>query len=132
MAAIVRVTNDRTREIARRLPAAARKIALRTAFGISTDIKLQMAEPKSGVVYAGHQASAPGEAPAIDTGNLVNSIEVLPAAPAGAVVQTGVEYAPHLEFGTVNMAPRPAWIAAAERAMPEFINDMRRLERHLG
>jgi HK97 gp10 family phage protein len=63
---------------------------------------------KSGRVYGRHQASAPGEAPASDTGRLVQSIRVdfQPNALAGRVV-AGTDYAKKLEFGTVKIAPRP-------------------------
>lgn len=70
--------------------------------------------PKSGNVYArgkkDHIASAPGEAPANDTGNLQRSITVVAAQPgtvATAQVNVSAEYGQHLEFGTINMAPRP-------------------------
>jgi hypothetical protein len=84
---------------------------------IADEAKLSMAEAKRGRSYKvsktgkPHQASAPGEAPAIDTGALVNSIVV-----AGAMgdkykryVLTNQEYAQHLEFGTPGgkIAPRP-------------------------
>ena len=75
--------------------------------------KLLMRGPKSGRIYPpkGHQASAGGEAPAIDTGNLANSIstELLSSDSnsAWAQVGTGVEYAEPLEFGTSTMEARP-------------------------
>lgn len=68
--------------------------------------------PKSGRVYTRrgveHQASAPGEAPASDTGRLVGSIrtEYDRGRLAGKVVAS-TEYAPHLEYGTARMEPRP-------------------------
>lgn len=60
-----------------------------------------------------HRASAPGQAPASDTGTLANrSIDVRyerggRSAFVGVNKGGGLEYAMHLEFGTVNMAPRP-------------------------
>lgn len=76
--------------------------------------------PKTGVIYkrrgVTHQASAPGEAPASDTGALVASGRVDPAHvtryTVAASVTWGVPYAGWLEKGhvTVNgqhVAPRP-------------------------
>lgn len=67
---------------------------------------------KTGRVYTRrsvrHQASAPGEYPATDTGFLVSSVigEVLRDT-FEAVLSSGVIYAKWLEFGTKKMAPRP-------------------------
>ncbi|UEM08067.1 HK97 gp10 family phage protein (plasmid) [Skermanella rosea] len=74
-----------------------------------------MAGGKSGRTYkrrsVTHRASAPGEAPANDTGRLVNSIKV-EAQPSRkrVLVKAGsgaVEYAALLEFGTSKMEERP-------------------------
>lgn len=82
------------------------------AFVLETKIKVSMsASSHSGKMYAGHRASAPGETPAVDTGNLVNSIksELVSSSDtdAWANVGTGVEYAEYLEFGTSRMESRP-------------------------
>lgn len=55
-----------------------------------------------------HQASAPGEAPASDTGRLVQSArsEYEPADLSGEAIWS-TDYAEALEFGTSKMAPRP-------------------------
>lgn len=55
-----------------------------------------------------HQASAPGEPPASDTGNLVNNrrIDLIPARLA-ARLTFSAEYAAYLQFGTENVEPRP-------------------------
>jgi HK97 gp10 family phage protein len=81
--------------------------------------KESMQGPKSGRLYKVsrtgklHRASAPGQAPAIDTGNLVNSIQHEQVGSEDARVFTHVEYAPYLEFGTARMAPRPFMTPAA-------------------
>lgn len=86
---------------------------LSTAAYAESVAKESMMGPKSGRIYKVsrtgklHQASAPGEAPAIDTGNLVNSIKHERAGEEGARTYTHTEYAAHLEFGTAKMAPRP-------------------------
>jgi HK97 gp10 family phage protein len=65
-----------------------------------------------------HQASAPGEAPATDTGRLLNSI-VADAEFVGneitGYVRADVEYARFLEYGTRKILPRPFLIPAIER-----------------
>ena len=57
-----------------------------------------------------HVASAPGQAPATDTGFLVSSIFSEVGVDRGDVVglvRASAPYAVHLEFGTMNMAARP-------------------------
>lgn len=67
---------------------------------------------KTGRVYrrrgVEHQASAPGEAPASDTGRLVQSArsEYSPADLSGDAIWS-TEYAKAQEEGTAKMAPRP-------------------------
>lgn len=53
-----------------------------------------------------HQASAPGEAPAIDYGFLINSIGS-EREDKGAIVFSNDDAAPYLEFGTAKMQARP-------------------------
>ena len=67
-----------------------------------------------------HRASAAGEAPATDTGRLVNSITSYPAgASLESTVVAGrgtVKYASLLEFGTRFIAPRPFMFPALEKS----------------
>jgi hypothetical protein len=56
---------------------------------------------------ATHVASAPGYPPNIDTGALLNDIHVEPRGALVRAVTTSMDYAPHLEYGTTNMAARP-------------------------
>ena len=68
--------------------------------------------PKSGIIYTKpggqtHQASAPGEAPATDTGTLVNSISTERVSDLTSLVNVTAEYGSILEFGGVNVQPRP-------------------------
>lgn len=82
--------------------------------------------PASGRVYKKynpsrvHKASAPGEAPATDTGRLVGSITFTEDGPMSVTIGSALAYASYLEFGTHKMAPRPAWVPAAEDAAPKF------------
>jgi HK97 gp10 family phage protein len=80
---------------------------------------------KSGTVYEktnpkrSHTASAPGEAPATDTGRLVSSL----AADINglrAEVSANTEYAAPLEFGTRKMEPRPFLFPALEKERPAW------------
>ena len=64
--------------------------------------------PKTGRVYGSHQASAPGQPPASDTGRLVSSIRWEFTGSRLAIrLIAGTVYASYLEFGTSIMAPRP-------------------------
>jgi hypothetical protein len=96
------------------------------AFNVSARVKQSMGPPKSGREYPRpggrtHQASAPGEAPAIDYGNLVNSIQVdFENGGLTGVVFTSRDYAAGLEFGTAHVAPRPFMEPAAAAEWPLF------------
>ncbi len=129
---VVTLTHNRFPEIARRLPVAAARVVAETVAAIETEIKTEMAAPKSGVWYGDHQASAPGEAPAIDTGMLVNSIQTEVKGTEG-VVFTNMEYAPYLEFGApmASIEPRPFFMPAAEAARPGFVRKLQDLESQL-
>lgn len=89
-----------------------------TALMIQSDVKKRIQRgPKSGRVYfrrgankgGSHRASAPGEAPATDTGVLVSSIYFKQEARFTATIGSRLAYAHYLEFGTARMKPRPAW-----------------------
>lgn len=84
----------------------------KVAFGLVTEMRLSFSKPKSGRLYRRgrttvHQASAPGEPPAVDTGFLTNSIQVATPGPLTAEIQIPAEYAAYLELGTRRIAPRP-------------------------
>jgi HK97 gp10 family phage protein len=78
----------------------------------STAVRLIMNGPKTGKVYrrrgVEHQASAPGEPPASDTGALVqrSGTEYDQANLVGTVTFHS-KYAAALEFGTERIEPRP-------------------------
>ncbi len=90
-----------------------------------------MNPPKSGRIYrrgnVAHQASAPGEAPATDTGALVNSAYTKKLADADYETGFTVEYAAPLEFGTARMAPRPYLRPAVEAVRDQFVSAIRRI-----
>lgn len=60
------------------------------------------------VGYRYHRASAPGEAPAIDTGYLVNSLQTKMLGPTLGMVYTNARYAGRLEFRLGRAFLRPA------------------------
>ena len=77
---------------------------------------------KSGVVYEkynprrSHRASAPGEAPASDTGNLVSKIIVKQKTKDITNVESNANYSAFLEYGTSKMQPRPFMLPAFEKS----------------
>ena len=87
--------------------------------------------PKSGRIYqrgnVTHQASAPGEAPATDTGMLVNSAYTKKVADADYETGFTAEYAAALEFGTAKIEPRPYLRPAVEAVKKAFIDAIKRI-----
>ena len=77
---------------------------------------------KSGIVYEkynprrSHRASAPGEAPASDTGNLVSKIIVKQKTKDITNVESNANYSAFLEYGTSKMQPRPFMLPAFEKS----------------
>jgi len=77
---------------------------------------------KSGIVYEKynprrtHRASAPGEAPASDTGNLVSKIIVKQKSKNITNVESNANYSAFLEYGTSKMEPRPFMLPAFEKS----------------
>jgi HK97 gp10 family phage protein len=91
--------------------------------------------PKSGRIYkskhrkgATHQASAPGEFPAADSGRLHQSITSVEASTGDTIrFETGgnVPYATYLELGTSRMAPRPHMGPAYDENIEKVKADVR-------
>lgn len=106
--------------------ASLQKAAFRGVVRGTEAVKTRMVEriqqpPKTGRIYkrntVEHQASAPGESPASDTGRLAQSITTTydPATITG-YVNVATEYAAALEFGTPRVASRPyARVSLAEK-----------------
>ncbi len=71
---------------------------------------------RSGRVYGRHQASAPGEFPKSETGQLVSSLLFrVGGDKLSAFFGTKLAYGRYLEFGTSRMAARP-WLQPTLRA----------------
>lgn len=112
------------------LPAVQKSIESELAKALFASAKHVEAEAKRSITAGGktgrvykrrtvtHQASAAGEAPASDTGRLVNSINsYLNGLTSFVIAGRGiVNYATHLEFGTRKMAARPFMFPALEKS----------------
>lgn len=96
-------------EVSKKVRAAAMRGVVRATEMVRAEmVRLILRGEKSGKIYGKHQASAPGEAPASDTGRLAASLrtEYDLTSVSGKVI-VGVPYGLDLEYGTVNMEPRP-------------------------
>ena len=94
-------------------------------------VKKIMQGPKSGRIYertkgrnlsTTHQASAPGQPPATDTGVLASSIYVKKTGRLSGQVGTDKEYGFWLEYGTRSIEPRP-WLAPSLDENRDWILD---------
>lgn len=101
-----------------------RRILSEAAFGAEAAMKLSMSEEKHGREYRRgsrtHTASAPDEAPAVDTGFLINSIQTTIKSDTEAEIIIPAEYAEALEFGTSRMEARPYIEPAIESVLKRF------------
>lgn len=106
------------------LDRAASTLVRKTALEIEADIKRDMASEKHGRTYGAHVASARGEAPAIDSGALVNSVQTALDGAYAAEVGTPQEYAPILE----TTLERPAFARAGAKAKGTFRRNAERMK----
>lgn len=112
-------------EATRQMAGQASMVIRAMASGIVTEMRRLMSLPKSGRAYRRgrtsiHIASAPGQAPAVDTGTLTNSIDFQMQGELQAVVSVNAEYAAYLEYGTRHMAPRPFATPAIDKVRDQF------------
>lgn len=136
-AVTIKLTTNKFPALAARLPQAVGDICEASAKAIGLDATISMAQPKHGRIYTtpegkAHQASAPGESPAIDTG-LLAAIQTEADGPTRWVTYTTAEYGAALEYGspTLGILPRPFFTPAAERERPHFIRALENLEGRL-
>lgn len=109
-----------------RLTAAAKRDVENVLHGVADDmieyIVADMGMAKSGRVYrrgdGTHRASAPGQSPAIDSGELADSLTPFRRSALEWYVGSDAEHAPRLEYGTYGMAPRPYLRPASKHFEP--------------
>ncbi len=114
-------------EIAREYERMAGLVVHKTIARIHDECIISFSLPKHGLRHGDHIASAPGEPPAIDTGNLANSMSHQMIGPHEGEVTVGAEYSVDLEMGGSGMAPRPYLGPAVEKVWPEFITAMEKI-----
>lgn len=126
MASRVVLDVDKLHQLAAQIPGGAAAVVQKLAQDCEGHAKRQMEGERTGRIYlhgrVEHQASAPGEAPAVDTGFLKNSIVAQPEKPLRWVVLVGAVYGIWLEYGTTHMAARPFMLPAFRetiRRMPK-------------
>ena len=102
------------------------KLALEAAAKLlHAQVISELSTPGKGRIYEKykprrtHQASAPGDPPAPDTGVLRNSITIGPTE-TGYRVGTNLQSAPVLEFGSSSMAPRPFMRPAIDKVREQL------------
>jgi len=86
-----------------------------------------IAEEAAASMEGQESPSSPGHAPAIRSGLLHDGIKSSTSTStlggmmdATAIAYTDVEYAQHLEYGTVHMEARPFMVPAADKVRPSF------------
>lgn len=126
----VTVTGGSIEEIARKVAEAIPKQMASRAYRASNELRNAALEVlsggRSGRMYGGHQASAPGEPPAVRSGTFRLSWQ--PKTYVGGTIfkssiETNVWYANWLENGTPGgqMAPRPHHERIQNKALPDII-----------
>lgn len=98
-----------------------------TCEAVKERVEVAMAEPKSGHVYGTHQASAPGEAPAIDTRGLLESghVEVVSERQSDLVYDDKAAVPMELGAPARGLAPRPFLGPAMEQEREPFFERVR-------
>jgi hypothetical protein len=118
---------DHSAVLLRRIEAAVQQATEESADDLVEKMRARLREPKSGRPYGAagtHVASAPGEPPATDTGNLERSTQSRPI-PGGAevFVSEAASYAAlYLEEGSPSgrIAPRPWFWPTAEQHRDDY------------
>lgn len=129
------IVQDESPELFGKLQQAVSRFQRKGILHIEGEIKSSMAEPKTGLTYyrlkgsvdrdadrtdddySEHKTSAPGESPAVDSSNLIGSIQPF-FDTLESKLGTPVEYAAYLEDGTVNMEARPVWERTVQEELP--------------
>lgn len=109
-AALATITNAMTNSSAPGQRAGNRAVELMQA---------KMQGPKNGILYGSHRASAPGEAPAIETGSIHDGFRV-ESSGATTNVYNDSDHWMHMEYGTIHIAPRPFIATTLEESSNEI------------
>lgn len=131
------VKNDRTKAWLATVEEGQKDLLTQTGLVYTSEVRRLMVEsPRGGRVYGIHKASAPGEPPAVDTGQLVKSIGYrLTKIKEGWGVEAGSSIPKRafwLEFGTVKIAARPAWRPALKVAEKFLRNEIKAFKKRKG
>jgi len=125
----VQIIFDKIPLVTALVEAQAATIVLRAGYMVRAEAAMSMTRGKSGRMYtyrgSPHQASAPGEAPAIMSGNLLNRQRVKMEQKTTVGVYFDARYARPLEFGTHRMAARPFARPAANKVRPWLVQQLR-------
>jgi hypothetical protein len=114
------------------VPHLAGKAVAKALADIEANAKTAMSGSKGGPTYKRpggktHRASAPGEAPAIDEGDLAGSFHAKMTGPTEGELHVTSDHAAHMEFGTEHIAPRPFLKPSADKVKPTFVEAMERI-----
>lgn len=109
--------------------------ALASILTLQRQIRADLSRPGTGRKHSGlkYRSSAPGRAPAVQTGFLRNSWQVgqpkrvASGRTLGWVIGSPVPYARGLEFGTRHIFPRPYLRPAIRKLLPEIGNIFHRM-----
>lgn len=104
-----------------------KRVLIGGANAIKEDARLSMAlSPPIGVRYGDHVASAPGNPPRIDSGDLEKAVRVMKdPVMVGVPKSSGQgQKAVWMEFGTSDIEPRPFMKPAWERGIPKLRNNV--------
>lgn len=126
MSATSTIKIDNIPEIIVLLPILVDQAVLHSADEVQAEWRDRMFDaPRGGQVYfiGGriHVASAPGEVPAVLSGDYTDSIYTSRLGDSNYAITAGVDYAVDLEFGTLDLAPRPVAGPVANAYMDRFI-----------
>ena len=114
----IKISTTGVQELGTEITEDVQDLVRRITFGIEAASKvLIQTSPASGKIYGNHQASAPGEPPATDTGFLVNSIQAELNGPGDVgTIEVGALYGAILEDGL----DRPFIMPSIDKVLSEL------------
>jgi len=126
----VKINNKIGQELEDKVLLALGKVATEFETDMKTEIEYGA---KSGITYQrgnnSHTASAPGQAPASDSGKLVGSIRYEKKSKTEHEVSINSEYALALEVGTSRMAARPFIQPALQKAKKKLMKAIKAINK---